>query len=146
MYKKVIFATSLMVMCQVSAAETCPTVKDIKSNQIHGWTVRDSDDNTRVSAEREAAFIKNIEQFVLAEWKQGKNNSSMIHCYYRDISGGGLEANLTKENYSPIHPGHNWYQVSGSQECAAGMAKCEFGQNPLVKSHLATTDTPKTAL
>jgi hypothetical protein len=134
-----LFAFACMGLCQVSFAETCPSISDIKGNSLNAWKAYDSDDGKPLSAAREAQFKKIVEQFTLAEWvRDKKKNSASIHCYYSDKTGSSLEAYLAKNNFHPKLSQNNfWYQVSGSMHCAAGKEKCEF-INPLgTKNQLA---------
>jgi hypothetical protein len=127
MIRKFIIIVSITLLSQHCLAETCPSVKDIKSSLASGWKAFDSDDGTPLSFARETQFKNTIEQFALAEWKDMKNKSGSIHCYYRDRTGSNLEAYFAKENFVPKKIANSfWYEVSGFMHCAAGMDKCEF--------------------
>lgn len=138
MLKKTIIAISCaLIFCQVSFAERCPSVSDIKNNKLNGWKAYDSEEGTPLSAAREKQFKNIVEQFALAEWTNNKKQLGSIHCYYRDKTGSSLEAYLAKENFHPRLSSKNfWYEVSGYMHCAAGMERCEFN-NPLTKQQLA---------
>lgn len=141
MLKRSLIALSCMVLCQLSFAETCPSVADIKKNSLTGWKAYDSDDGKPLSTSREAEFKKILEQFALAEWSKSKTDKhGSIHCYYRDNTGSSLEAYFAKDNFIPkLDPKTFWYQVSGSMHCAAGKEKCEFEQRlPFAKNSLAS--------
>lgn len=114
----------IFFLCQLSFAETCLDTKNVKNNKLSGWKIIDSEDGLPLSAKRADQFRQDIEAFVLAEWMQDKNNT--VHCYYRNKDGYDMEAFLTKENFMPNNMQQFWYQVSGSMQCAAGAAKCEF--------------------
>lgn len=138
MIKKLILACSLAVLWQISFAETCPTVSEIKNNHMRGWQIYDSDDGKPLSSARELDFKKSIEQFALAEWSTIEGKNSSIHCYYRDNAGSSLEAYIAKDHYIPKIAANNfWYKVSGFMHCAAGMEKCQFENHALVKNQLA---------
>jgi hypothetical protein len=127
MFRKTIITVSVALLSQICLAETCPSVQDIKSNSLHGWKAFDSDDGMPLSAAREKQFKNTIEQFALAEWKDTKDKSGSIHCYYRDSTGSNLEAYFAKDNFIPKRLANSfWYEVSGFMHCAAGMDKCEF--------------------
>ena len=130
MLKKLILALVMTAFCTVAFADSCPSVKDIKNNSLHGWKAYDSDDDTPLSSARFAAYAKSLEQFTLAEWKKGSKNSTSIHCFYRDSNGSALEAYLAKDNLSPTLGSNStkdqWYQVSGSLNCAASPEDCKF--------------------
>lgn len=130
MSKKLIFFMIITLFWQLSLADTCPTVKEIKSNRLLGWQAYDSEEHSPLSAKREAAFKKEITAFALAEWATKDPRNSAIHCYYLDKNGSDLEAYLARDHFIPKNS-KNWYQVSGFMQCAAGMKKCEFERNPL---------------
>lgn len=138
MIKKLIIASSLVILCHTAFAETCPTVKDIKNNALIGWKAYDSDDGTPLSSAREASFKKDIEEFTLAEWANDKNKNNTVHCYYRDKSGSHLEAYFAKDNFKPkVAANSFWYKVSGFMHCAAEMEKCQFESHALTNTQLA---------
>lgn len=124
--KNLILTLFILFFAQTTFADTCPTVKTIKSSPLLGWTAHDSDDGKILSTARTTSFKKNIEQFTLAEWVNTGKHKGAIRCYYSDNNGSGLEAYLTKENFQPTNLKKYWYQVSGSMHCAAGMSECLF--------------------
>lgn len=126
--RKLIALVSLF-FCHLALAETCPSIKDLKTGSMHGFKAYDSDDDTLLSETRIAQFIKNSEQFILAEWQDTQDHKGAIHCYYRDANGSQLETYLMKANLIPDNPKKSWYQVSGSMHCAAGMEACHFLTN-----------------
>jgi len=132
----IITLISTLLLNQAALAETCPSVNDIKQNQLNGWKAYDSDDGKPLPLARETQFKKMVEEFALAEWE---NKSGSIHCYYRDNTGSNLEAYLAKDNFNPkVDPHSFWYKVSGFMHCAAGMERCEFEKyNILQKQQLA---------
>lgn len=134
MIRKLIIAVGITLLSQHCLAETCPSVKDIKSNSLNGWNAFDSDDGTPLSSARETQFKKTIEEFALAEWKDAKDKGGSIHCYYRDSTGSNLEAYFAKDNFIPKKIANSfWYEVSGFMHCAAGMDQCEFETKTLDK-------------
>lgn len=138
MVNRVIIALSVLAFSSSIFAETCPTVKDIRHNNIAGWKLYDSDDDTLLSTKRENHFKQAAIQFVLAESAKNKANKLSIHCFYRDQSGSNLDAYLSKDNFSPKKSNHDfWYQVSGHMHCAAGEKQCEFENKLLNKKYLA---------
>lgn len=134
MLKRFILMLVMSVFCTAVFADSCPSVNDIKNNTMHGWKAYDSDDDTPLSPQRFAAYSTSLEQFTLAEWKKGSDNKTSIHCFYRDHNGSALEAYLAKDNLSPTLGSNTsskdqWYQVSGSLNCAAGSDQCKFQAN-----------------
>lgn len=138
--KKTLLSLSLffLVYSPTIFAETCPTVDAIKAKQTKDWKAYDSDDDKRLSLSRELQFIQLTEAFVLAEWKKTKHGSA-IHCYYRNKSGGSMEAYLAKNNFEPIKQ-NAWYEVTGAMHCAASMEQCKFEQVILPQKQLAARD------
>ena len=133
MPKKISLFLCLVLLCQISAAENCPSISDVKNGALTGWKVYDSEDNTPLSPTRTTNFKKHAEQFALAEWANGNGKkSNSIHCYYRDHTGSDLEAYLAKKNFIPNNTKNYWYEVSGALHCAAGTTECEF-HNPTLK-------------
>lgn len=131
----------LLTLCcfflyQISFAETCPNVNDIKHNSLNGWKIYDSEEGTPLSHKRQALYRKRVEKFVLAEWPDN-NKLGIIHCYYRDHDGSDLEAYLAKRNFSPKKSLSYWYKVTGYTQCAASKEKCEFNQMTIGKTQLA---------
>lgn len=133
MKKGLILAITLALLSQISYAETCPDVSDVKNNKLVGWKFYDSEESTPLSIKRETAFKKEVTAFALAEWASKDQKNSAMHCYYLDKNGSDLEAYLARDHFIPKNS-KNWYQVSGFMQCAAGMKNCEFEKNPLQQS------------
>ncbi len=107
-------------------ADTCPSIADIKSNHIEGWSAIDSGDGKPFDKKRLMQLAESIEQFALAESVTNKDKTTSIHCYYRDKHGSDLEAYLSKSNVVLVNKKNHWYQVTGYMHCAAGMENCTF--------------------
>ena len=137
MDKKWIFAMGIALCCQLSMAETCPTIDEIKHKTLTEWKAFDSDDGSPLPPKRVAQFKAHAEQFALAEWAQGTNQKGAVHCYYRDKNGSDLEAYLAKDNYRLKNSKNYWYEVSGFMHCAAGMTECEFENSGAPHTELA---------
>lgn len=137
MNRKFITALILCVFSHISFADTCPSITEVKKNLLIGWNAYDSDDGTPLASRRKAAFIKDIEEFALAEWAERDHKKGAIHCYYKDHTGSALEAYLAKDNFIPNSTNKYWYQVSGAKQCAAGMDKCKFTGHSLLQQQLA---------
>ncbi|OGT58648.1 MAG: hypothetical protein A3F14_01965 [Gammaproteobacteria bacterium RIFCSPHIGHO2_12_FULL_43_28] len=137
MQPKWLFALCLTLLTQIALAETCPTVSAIKHGALNGWQVYDSDDNKPLTAKRLADFKKSIRQFVLAEWKENTAQRGIMRCYYVDGDGSELEAYVAKNHFLPNKRKSEWYQVSGSLDCAASMGQCSFDQQKMPAKYLA---------
>jgi len=124
MERKIILAL-ILAITMPAFADTCPTVKDIKTHKLAGWKAYDSEDGKPLSKRRAADFIKSADQFILAEWSKRGKNANTMHCFYRDINGSDLEAYLTKDHLIPNQT-HAWYRVSGAMQCAASNNMCQF--------------------
>lgn len=122
---KLISILTFFAMTQLCLAETCPSVQDIKQNNMKGWKIFDSEEGIPLSERREADFRNHIVAFAMAEWVKS-NKNGIIHCYYKNKDGSDMEAFLTKDNFIPSNAQNLWYQVSGSWQCAASALKCEF--------------------
>jgi|GEM_PF-2695606 hypothetical protein len=133
MYKKIIFLVTALIFSQVIFAETCPSLKTIKSTPLTAWKAYDSDNQEPLTTAQTTNFINNIDQFSLAEWVQEGQQKGAIHCYYSDRNGSVIEAYLAKSSYLPENSKHFWYEVSGSMHCAAGMDNCLFNMVNLAK-------------
>lgn len=139
MHHKIIYVViCLITFCQLSFAETCPSVKDIKNQTLpNGWKAYDSDDGKLLPPSRVAQLANHIDQFALAEWADTGHAGGVIHCYYRDKHGSDLEAYFSNEHFSPDNTKNMWYQVSGYMHCAADMDKCAFKSSIAPEQQLA---------
>jgi len=126
---KIVSLVLFFFLTSFAFAQTCPTIKEIKTASLSGFKVYDTDKKTPLTAEQFAMFKNHVEKFLVAEWIH-KNNSA-IHCYYGDRSGSLLEAYLVKDNLTPKNSNHYWYQVTGSSQCAAGVEGCQFASQPI---------------
>lgn len=126
MNKKIAWLLTSLFVWQIAYADTCPSMKTIKSSPLLTWKAFDSDDQKPLTAAQTTTFINSIDQFSLAEWVKQGPQTGTIHCYYSDRNGSVLEAYLAKASYMPVNTKHFWYEVSGSMHCAAGMDNCLF--------------------
>ena len=107
-------------------ANQCPSVADLQHHHLsQHWQFLDSEDGKPLSQARKLRYIKTVNQFALAEWENKPGKTNAIHCYYRDKSGSALDAFIASANLKP-KPSNYWYQVSGYQNCAAGVKECQF--------------------
>lgn len=158
-----VWGAILLGQCSaVSFASRCPSITDIKNNNISGWEIYDNEDDKPLSNARIAEFKNKVTEFALVEWvdvankdqeqskvnlKNSKNDKqefnsnhrNLIHCYYRDATGSNLEAYLTKKKgiYTPLNMAKNWYAVTGYMQCAAGLAECGFRDENVESAQLA---------
>ncbi len=141
-YKLIIvtFFIALGSMIKTCCAETCPSVNDIKKNNLHAWRLYDVEDNAPLTIKQISYFKKFAQQFTLAEWRQVDEKHGMIRCYYRDKNGSEARAYLTKNNFTPETSKNTWYSVSGSMHCAAGLNQCLFQQYTSSKTQFANND------
>ena len=132
---KYLVAICLALFGLNAAAQTCPTVNEIKSQSLTDWKAYDSDDGAPLSSKRVAEIKKYIDQFAMAEFTGDSKKTGAIHCYYRDSNGSSLEAYFSKNNFVPENNKNYWYAVSGSMNCAAGFDKCQF-KNAVAKNEI----------
>jgi len=121
----VLIALVFFSFFQSSFADTCPSISDIQKQLFHGFKAYDTDDGKPLPPKRLAYFARHAEQFILAEWQDTQGHFGEIHCFYRDGEGSQMETYLMKTSFKPENS-KNWYQVSGSMHCAAGMNACLF--------------------
>lgn len=117
-----ILLLSLCCVTTIASAETCPSVYNLKKPNLTGWKFYDSEDGKPLSEQRIAQFKKMAEKFVLAEWDHQKG---VIHCYYSNKDGSGLESYAAKSSFVPENP-KVWYSVTGSMQCVVSKDKCKF--------------------
>lgn len=139
MKKILVFTTGIMLSLN-SIADTCPSVKMIKSSHHPHWQAFDSDNGKPLSAARTTRLKNEITQFALAEWTN-ERHKNIVHCYYKNMHGSMLEAYFARESTSPVAPSKYWYNVTGLMQCAAGADKCQFQILPEMKKQFASKDT-----
>ncbi|HLB42899.1 MAG TPA: hypothetical protein VJN02_08650 [Gammaproteobacteria bacterium] len=117
-----------MLFFQLSLAETCPSIRDIKNGRLHAWQLYDSDNHKQLNVIHMTQFKKYAQQFTLAEWQENDIKHNTIRCYYRDLNGSEATAYLARNDFYPNSTNETWYVVSGSMHCAAGREQCSFQQ------------------
>ena len=135
MHQKLIFTAVILFFCQIAMAGTCPSLTDIKHNRLHGWKAYDSVSHQPLANARIAMLKKYAAQFVLAEWPDSQRKTGAIRCYYRDKEGSDFQAYFSKSNLVPTDLKNDWYQVTGSTDCAANINKCSFQALPTTTPH-----------
>lgn len=126
MLEKLILLVITGFLTQSVLAETCPSIREIKQQLLHGWQAFDNESRTPLSPKRLAEFKLKAQKFLLAEWVKSANKGA--HCYYSDRAGSHLDVFLAKKNLTPNNTQEYWYRVSGYLHCAAGETKCKFTQ------------------
>lgn len=127
MLKKLIL-TSLLFASQISLAETCPTITDIKSNYLHGWQALNIDSASPISATTFEIFKNNIQNFALAEWMKGAPEGE-AHCYYHGAQQDGeyLGVFLAKANLESDNTSSSWQRLNNLvSQCHANVEACQF--------------------
>jgi hypothetical protein len=128
MFCRRLLVAAFILFGQFSYADSCPTVNQIKHNEIKSWHVFDSDDHKLLSDNRLTKFKNEVEEFALAEWVARGHKQGAVHCFYRDKHGSTLEAYLGKNHFN-LSQNKYWYQVSGAMHCAADSISCGFYQS-----------------
>src|SRR3990167_9186037 len=116
-----------LVSCRRLFAAQCPTIDEIKHLSFNSeWQAFDSESGEKLSKSRLQDVIKAADKFALAEWRDTKDHTGVIHCYYRDKHGSNLEAYLKNSHFKPNNLNQSWYSVTGYKHCAAGNKQCSF--------------------
>lgn len=135
MFKK-IFQMTILLFCSYCCAQTCPSVNDIRDNKIAGWKAYDIY-GVKFTQEQTTQFRKHSLEFAVAEVIPYAHRGLAIRCLYRDKNGSNLLGYLAKDDIVADNSKNYWYEVSGSQHCAAGLHNCEFATNPLPNKQFA---------
>lgn len=138
--KKFLLITTSMMISLNAIADTCPSIKMIKSSNHPHWKAFDSDNGKPLSITRTMRLKNEISEFVLAEWSS-ENHKNTVHCYYKNAHGSTLEAYFARESTSPATPSRYWYNVTGLMQCAASADKCQFQILPEMKKQFASKNT-----
>lgn len=133
---KLCWILSLFLFSQFAFANTCPSIETLKKGDLSDWNFYDTDDNKPLSSKRIAQYKTDAVAFALAEWTS-QDREGTIHCLYHDKAGSDMEAYLAKNHVQLSSVKKFWYDVSGSQQCAAGMHECEFKEIDTSATHLA---------
>lgn len=126
--RNTLFSLMLVLICGMSFAETCPSIKALKKTALAGWTFYNSTDDKPLSTEREAFIKKQAKQLAVVEWTSQDGKTGSVHCYYMDKDGSHFDAYLAKENLTLSSARRYWYPVTGSMNCAAGISRCQFSR------------------
>lgn len=135
MLKKIIHIF-ILSYCAYVSAQTCPTITDIRNNKLAGWKAYDIY-GMKFNEEQTARFRQHSLEFAVAEVIPYAHRGLAIRCLYRDKNGSNLQGYLAKDDIVADNSKNYWYQVSGSQHCAAGLHKCQFAANPLPNKQFA---------
>lgn len=82
MLKKSLLIISLTSFLSMAHAESCPTINDLKHNNLHNWTLYDIDNGTPIVDPKEITdYEYNASTFALAEWAKDAPEGE-AHCYY----------------------------------------------------------------
>jgi len=129
MLKKIILTTSLLVLSQLTYAENCPTVNEIKAHDLHGWQALTTDSASVLTAAEMIRFTSDVENFSLAEWMNDAPEGP-AHCYYTNINKNDphyLGVFLAKHNLIPEEKSASWHSVdSDIQLCHGDVTECGF--------------------
>ena len=119
---------SLTLLCattlHLAHAETCPTVAELKNNNLRGWEIYDSNNGSPLSPEQWQDFKHNAQQFLMAEYAYGAPEGPS-HCYYGNQKGEYMDAFLARHSF---HPGGTcaWREVDGFTRCYSNIEACIF--------------------
>lgn len=124
---KTICFIAIVLFVQLSFAETCPSVKDLKSNRLKGWTAVNLNSSKPLNEFELQQFEINVTRFALAAWStEAPIGSSM--CYYYGSSSDPCELNalLSKETGPPDITSPFWKKQDDIMRCIADVKHCRF--------------------
>lgn len=132
MLRKSLLTILLASTFTIAHAESCPTMNDLKHNNLQGWTAYDIDNGIPYSNLKD--FEYNARAFALAEFSKGAPEGE-AHCYFyhQNPSLGYGHAYLAKRNLVSSN-NYAWKNSKGAQcttsddncQCRAGDDTCQF--------------------
>ncbi|MFZ2315231.1 MAG: hypothetical protein WAW86_06200 [Gammaproteobacteria bacterium] len=124
---------TLVLLCAASfqsvAMTTCPSISELRNNQLQGWTAYNSDSGEELPTSLVEQFEKRAAQFLMAEWADEAPEGTS-HCYYGDKNGEYMDAFLAKHDYYADTSVPAWKNESGFLRCHADAKQCPFVERP----------------
>lgn len=124
MFKKFIFLSALLFV-NYSYADTCPTVAEIKLNQLNHWQFTDLNSAQPANPEKIRKFKQKVSRFVVASWEFDEFGC----CHYYGKSGDPNELGVFLQKVTTIEKTKtHWRHVDADGWiCEAGISECRFG-------------------
>ena len=121
------FLIIFLFIAQIAYAENCPTIADLKTNHLNGWSALDINNASPLSKKELERFKKNVAVFAMAEWMRDAPEGSG-HCYYNgQQSDDYLGVFLAKQDIIPDPHSTQWTKINTAiMQCTAGIAECSF--------------------
>lgn len=109
----------------LSQTLTCPSVSNIKQNDLNHWLPLYKDTQELISSADLAKFKQHVTSFVAASWSGRYLESA--HCLYQGSDGIVNQIVLAKDASRPQFNDHwIWLQPNSIAECYGSMSQCEF--------------------
>lgn len=128
-YKKIICLLSLIPTVAFShITDTCPTIQEIKNNQLKNFIVYDIDNGIPVDETLFSYFQSAVQKFDLAEWMADAPEGE-AHCYYSHDGNDPsyLGVFLAKTSYGVDTSSNSWEDKGDwTWHCTKNIAECRF--------------------
>ncbi|MDR3490578.1 MAG: hypothetical protein P4M12_00880 [Gammaproteobacteria bacterium] len=129
MLKKIILLSTLLLSYNLTYAENCPTVNELKSNNLQGWQALKIDNALPLSSADVSRFTNTVENFALAEWMKDAPEGA-AHCYYTGVNKSDphyLGVFLAKQHLAPKTISTAWHSMGMDiMLCHEGITECGF--------------------
>lgn len=107
------------------ATELCPSIADIKNNQLHGWRAYYNDSGESVSNGALHKFEQTVGIFAGARWLRYAQEGAS-HCYYNDNNNQETIAYLAIHGLKPDLLSTGWKDLSYEFACNDVITNCGF--------------------
>lgn len=103
---------------------TCPTIADIKNNQLNGWLMLYEDTEEQAQDQDAEKFKQSVTYFEAAKWNPYYLESA--HCFYALTQSDGKNIILAHDAFGPVQS-IDWVWTPKTQAtCTANEALCRF--------------------
>jgi hypothetical protein len=123
--KKLAVLISTLLATSLAIAETCPTIAQIRANNLNGWSAYTNDEGEPLTPTQLQAFEQNVGGFYSIRWLGGAPEGES-HCYYVNKQRYWTRAFLSKSGLVPDFSSPNWTYVDDEPRCHASIAGCPF--------------------
>jgi hypothetical protein len=127
MLKKIIFILTFLLI-QITYADTCPTVAEIKFGIYKGWQPLKLGNCEPLSPSEEAEFKSKVSKFVSANWVEDMPDAPGECFYSGNIPDPDyLGTFLAKNTGEPDKNSGNWHEACFDiMQCDASINDCRF--------------------
>lgn len=121
--KKLLLISLFLNIC---FAVTCPSVSELKNNQLHNWVAFDADNGTELSTDRLKKYEEKLQYFCHAEFLKGAPEGE-AECYYRnDTDPYYLDVYLAQPGLKPDLTSAAWHERPTLNKCHGSVEACGF--------------------